>query len=206
MSSVSNLLPLTIDAYRFLLHNGLIIKNAPLQTYVSALLFSPTTSLTRELFKKEEPQWVLTGPVIDKHRSPLVRTLEGHSNVVRSVAFSPNGKLIASGSFDRTIKVWEAVTGEVRHTLKGHSDVVLSVAFSIAGDLIASGSFDKTIKVWRAVTGELDHTLNGHSRRVRSVAFSPAGNRIASGSGDKTIKTWDIRAPQQAFTTLRGHT
>ncbi|KAL8637402.1 MAG: hypothetical protein Q9228_005321 [Teloschistes exilis] len=114
--------------------------------------------------------------------------LASHSDSVTAVAFSPDGKRIASGSFDKTIKVWDAATGDLEKTLAGHSDWVTAVAFSPDGKRIASGSWDKTIRVWDAATGDLEKTLAGHSKRVTAVAFSPDGNRIASGSLDKTIK------------------
>ncbi|KAM6504757.1 hypothetical protein FSOLCH5_015252 [Fusarium solani] len=204
VSSESSLLSLTLDAHRFLLHHGLAIKNAPLQTYVSALLFSPTHSLMRELFKEEAPQWVLTGPTVDERWSPLVRTLEGHGHWVRSIAFSPDGKLIASGSGDETIKVWDAATGEVRHTLQSHGHWVRSIAFSPDGKLIASATADTTIKVWDTAKGEVKRTLEGHGHWVRSVAFSPDGKLIATGSWDRTIKVWDA-AMGEVKHTLKGH-
>lgn len=100
---------------------------------MSALLFTPTRSLTRKLFRREEPQWVSTGPTADERWSPLVRTLEGHSDWVLSVAFSADGKLIASGSHDKTIKVWDAASGEVKRTLEGHSDAGETVSFDTTG-------------------------------------------------------------------------
>lgn len=139
MSSESSVLDPIEDAHRFLLHNGLVIKNAPLQKYVSALLFSPTRSLTGELFKKAEPQWVLTGPTVDKHWSPLVRTLEGHGSTVWSVALSPDRKLLASESHDGTIKVWDTATGEVKQTLECHRNVY-SVSFDTTGLYLSTNS------------------------------------------------------------------
>ena len=96
---------------------------------------------------------------------------------VNSVAFSPDGTKIVSGSEDKTVRVWDAVTGTLSNTLEGHSDSVESVAFSPDpdGTKIVSGSFDNTVRVWDAVTGTLSNTLEGHSSRVNSVAFSPDG-------------------------------
>jgi WD40 repeat protein len=119
----------------------------------------------------------------------LVRTLSGHSEAVLSVAYSPDSRRLASGSNDRTVKIWDAETGALIRTLR-HSERVLSVAYSPDSRRLASGSSDNTIKIWDAETGALLRTLSGHSEIVRSVAYSPDGRRLASGSLDKTVKIW----------------
>jgi WD40 repeat protein len=118
-------------------------------------------------------------------------TLSGHTGEVLSVAFAPDGKTLASGSADNTVKVWDAATGTLLRTLSGHTDAVNSVAFSPDGSAIASGSADSTIKLWDAASGALLHTLTGHEKAVASVAFSPDGKVLASGSWDKTVKFWN---------------
>src|SRR5258705_3148716 len=114
-------------------------------------------------------------------------TLQGHSGSVLSVAFSPDGGLLASASSDHTIKLWDPQTGEHLRTLEGHSDLVASVAFSADGGLLASASWDHTIKLWDPQTGEHLRTLEGHSYLVRSVAFFPDGGLLASASKDQII-------------------
>ena len=134
----------------------------------------------------------------------LEKTLEGHSDSVNSVAYSPDGQTLASGSNDETIKVWNVKTGNLLQTLKGHSELVYSVAYSPDGQTLASGSYDNTIKLWDINTGNLLQTLTGHSDWVRSVAYSPDGQTLASGSNDETIKLWNVNTGS-LLQTLEGH-
>ena len=135
--------------------------------------------------------------------SKSVITLVGHADDVNFVAFSPDGSMIASGSWDKTIKLWQASDGALLGTLLGHSGGVTSVAFSPDGSMIASGSEDKTIKLWRASDGALLRTLEDHTDWVTSVAFSPDGSMVASGSADKTINLWRV-ADGELLDTLGG--
>ena len=130
-------------------------------------------------------------------------TFRGHTGPVNSVAFSADGKRIATGSTDRTVKVWDAASGQELHAIKGHTSPVNSVVFSPDGKRIATGSgvFQQFIpgelKVWDVATGQELLTLKGHNGPVSSVAFSPDGTRLASGSGDGTVKVWDVASGQE---------
>ncbi len=135
--------------------------------------------------------------------------LQGHDGVVRSVRFNPDGKIIASASRDKTIKLWR-FDGTIMQTLVGHNDEVTSLAWSPDGKMIASASRDKTIKLWR-LDGTTVQTLVGHNDEVNSVAWSPDGKMIVSGSVDNTVKLWSLenKASGQEFgtkvQTLKGH-
>nr|MDZ8042959.1 AAA-like domain-containing protein [Nostoc sp. DedQUE02] len=118
--------------------------------------------------------------------------LEGHSDLVRSVVFSPDGKTLASASLDKTIKLWNRDTGKEITTLSGYNDLVMSVVFSPDGKTLASASWDKTIKLWNRDTGKEITTLRGHSDSVMSVVFSPDGKTLASASLGETIKLWNL--------------
>lgn len=136
---------------------------------------------------------------------PEIFVQMGHSFVITSVAFSPDGRYIASGSADKTVKLWEVSTSREIRTLLGHTSGVSSVVFSPDGRYIVSGSWDKTIKLWDVVTGRELRTLVGHSQAVTSVAFSPDEKYIVSGSGDKTIRFWDASTGRE-IRTLADHT
>ncbi len=130
--------------------------------------------------------------------------LEGHRDAVSSVSFSPDGKTIASGSWDYTIRLWNASTGETIRTLTGHRGSVRSVSFSPDGQILASGSYDDTIRLWNASTGNTIRTLSGHRSTVLSVSFSPDGQILASGSSDDTIRLWNALTGD-TIRTLSGH-
>jgi WD40 repeat protein len=111
--------------------------------------------------------------------------------LVISVAFSPDGKQVISGSYDNTIQLWDAVTGASLQIFEGHIYSIMSVAFSPDSKQVASGSCDKTVRLWDATTGESLKILEGHTDRVMSVAFSPDGKQVISSSEDMTIRLWD---------------
>ncbi|HEY9637707.1 MAG TPA: serine/threonine-protein kinase [Coleofasciculaceae cyanobacterium] len=148
-------------------------KSRPLLSLISSFLSSTTPSSLWESAK-------------------LRRTLFGHSDVVRSVAISSDGQFLASGSYDKTIKLWSLRTGELFNTLSGHTNRITCIALSPDGQLLASSSYDKTIKLWLLSSGEVLNTLVGHPGRIRYISFSPNGQTLVS-SGDQEIKVWAVR-------------
>jgi predicted NACHT family NTPase len=124
---------------------------------------------------------------------------------VRSVIFSPDGKLLATGDSEGVVRLWEFSTQREILTCKGHTNVVESVAFSPDGEILASGSYENTIKLWNVKTGECLKVLQGHTESVMSVTFHPDGNILASGSFDRTIRLWDIRTGE-CLKILQDHT
>ena len=136
--------------------------------------------------------------------SYLQRTLSGHINSVASVAYNPDGQILASGSYDNTIKLWNLTKNKEIRTFKGHSAWVAAVAITPNNKNLVSGSYDNTIKLWNLVNGQQIRTFKGHSDSIGSLLVTKDGKTIISGSFDRTIKIWDLNNGEETR-TLTGH-
>jgi WD40 repeat protein len=142
----------------------------------------------------------LTARVWDAAAGNVVLTLQGqHSRPIRSVAFSTDGRRIATGSGDHTAKVWDAAGGQYLFTLPGHHGPITRVAFSPDGRRIATGSADTTARVWDSASGKLLLTFTNHTAGINDLTFSPDGRRIATASSDHTANVWDVATGTEWF-------
>jgi WD40 repeat protein len=135
-----------------------------------------------------------------------IAALNGHSDLIRAVAFSPDGKRLAvaggpSGRYGE-IKIWDvtAPAPKLVSTIQGHRDSILAIAFSPDGGTIASGSYDTLIKLWNVADGKVIATLKEHSDAVYAVAFMPGGTELLSAAGDRTVKIWSVSTGKRLFT------
>jgi WD40 repeat protein/tRNA A-37 threonylcarbamoyl transferase component Bud32 len=137
-----------------------------------------------------------------------LRTLQGRAATANVVAFSRDGRLIAGGSADGTIQVWDVATGQEERTLSGHTGVVNEMSFSLDGRRLASASGDGTVRLWNLLTGKTERSIGGHTGGANSVAFSPDGRQLVSGSGDAEtvdeapageVRVWDVATGRETL-------
>jgi WD40 repeat protein len=193
---------MTSDGIQFLHAFSGIICIAAMHTYISAL---PLTSPNALLYKTYITEPVAEQPWVVSTDGPwsCARILRGHDNDVRSVAFSPYGSQIASGSLDETVRIWDVQTGNAfGKPIRGHT-AVWSVAWSPASPRMASSS-ERTVVVWDANTRERVALLEGHKHNVFCVAYSPDGSRLASGSY-REIRIWNTNTGELVGIPLVGH-
>ncbi|KAI1121754.1 hypothetical protein F5Y10DRAFT_93453 [Nemania abortiva] len=194
-------------ALRFSRHHKIGIEAAPLQVYGSGLVFSPTHNVVRKLFQKK-PEWLSMSSAGERNWSPCVQTLEGHKGVIWSVAFSPNGRHLVSGSGDSTSRIWDVVTGGCLSVLEGHRDGVYSVTFSPNGQCVASSSLDGDIRIWDVTTGAclrtLDSIISDNGFRDDVVAL-PDDKSVVLVNSSGRIRTWSIATGKQLRTVQIGH-
>ncbi|KAJ5425059.1 hypothetical protein N7465_000129 [Penicillium sp. CMV-2018d] len=184
------------DASRFIRYHKVGIESGPLQVYSSSLIFSPAQSMTKLCYQKERVDWIIQGPSIEDDWSACIQTLEGHDLDVPCIAWSQDGRRLASASKDKTARIWDSITGQCISVLRGHEDELRTMAWIQHDERLASASDDKTIRIWNPVTGQCISTLRGHDSEIHTIAWSPDFMQLASGSFDNTVRVWDPNTGQ----------
>lgn len=159
-----------------------VIKKFKVEGFLSAIILDGS----RTFFNCSE--YIL---VFDVEKMVTLKSLSNHIQSVSSVAISPDGKIVATGSWDKTVKLWNLESGNLVATLCGHTDGILSLSFSPDGERLVSAGFDKTVKVWSVKTGLLLNNLLGHTDFIWKVNFSPDGSLVVSSDWSNTVKLWN---------------
>lgn len=149
---------------------------------IKASCHSPETSISVAVCEQHD--------LISMPNLSYLNSLKGHSDWISSLSITPDGKILASSSFDKTIKLWNLSTGQLINTLSQHTKGIVCIAISPDGKTLASGGWDETIKLWNLSTGELIYSLKGHTGSVQSLAITADSQTLISGSFDQTIKLW----------------
>jgi WD40 repeat protein len=208
---------LTDDANHFVLRNNYIIDLAPLQIYISALLFAPSFSTVRQVFGDSLKSLFVTMPRVPAHWGAEKQILEGHESGVTRAVCSTDGRRIVSSGYDHCVRVWDVVTGEQCKVFVGHSDWVSAVDLSADGETVASVADDETVRLWSVTSGQerakLDIGMMAEQRHdvrtdepcIGAVAFSPDNSTLATACYDTTVQLWDPKTGK-VQRTLEGHT
>lgn len=194
----TELVSLVDDAWKLLRYHEEGLEEDPLQIYSSALVFSPTASIVRSIFKHKEPEWIRVKPVMSSRWDLGLTRLEIPESYgeIKSVAFSPDGRKVASvSSGDLTITTWDSITGVREAVLGGHYRAVTTLGFSI-NEVLVSASEDGSLRLWNTAMGKGIGHLGHRSGVITTAVFSSDGTRMVSGSNDKTIRVWDTSGPR----------
>ena len=148
--------------------------------------------------------WIHPNHYPDKRSSMILATFKGHTKQIWTTGLSPDGTLLASGSNDQTIRLWDISSRQLLHTIRGQTNQILSVDVCFDGTYFVTGSSDQTIRLWNRHSSSLVHTLRGHKNWVLSVATHPTNFLLASGSADCTIRLWDMQTGS-LIRVLSGH-
>lgn len=162
----------------------------------SELLFSPNGKFLLATGGESIPIW-------DVETGENIKTLEGHSGIITSAVFSPDGKRVVSASYDYTIRIWDVETGKELNVLENHTDVVDAVTFSPDGKYIASASTDNTIRIWNAEVGSQIAMVQGQFKGFNAITFTSNGSKIVSASNDQFVRVWDFPALQDLIDQTR---